>query len=68
MQAFCQEHLNALYDILRYLKTILVKGLFSRKNWDRKVEGYTDADWADFIKDRRFTFGYCSFVWENLVT
>ena len=29
---------------------------------------YNDADWTGSIQDWRSTFGYCSYVWGNLVT
>lgn len=32
------------------------------------IEGYTDADWAGSIMDRRSTSGYFTFVGGNLVT
>ena len=32
------------------------------------INGYTDADWARSIQDRRPTFGYFTFVGGNLVT
>ena len=68
MHAPYQEHLEAVYKILRYLKAIPGKGLFFRKNNQRGVEVYTDADWAGSVTDRRYTSGYCTFVWGNLVT
>jgi len=42
--------------------------LFFKKNEQRSVEAYTDADWAGSSIDRRSTSGYCTFVWGNLVT
>jgi len=68
MHAPYQEHLEAVYKILRYLKATPGKGLFFRKNNQRLVEVYTDADWAGSVIDRRSTSGYCTFVWGNLVT
>ncbi|WMV18586.1 hypothetical protein MTR67_011971 [Solanum verrucosum] len=44
------------------------KGLFFKKNEQRSLEAYTDADWAGSSIDRRSTSGYCTFVWGNLVT
>ncbi|CAL8138741.1 unnamed protein product [Prunus armeniaca] len=55
-------------QILRYLKSTSGKGLMFSKNGDLEVVGYTDADWADSITDRRFTSSYFTFVGGNLVT
>ena len=64
----CQGHLNAVYRILRYLKQTPGKGLFFKKNTERKVEVFTDADWAGSIDDRKSTSGYCTKIWGNVVT
>ena len=63
-----EEHLEAVYRILRYSKLTLAKGLMFRKTEDRGIKVYSDADWVRSILDRRSTSGYCSFVWGNLVT
>jgi len=63
-----QKHLDIVYRILRYLKKNPGKGLFFRKNKERKVTIYTDADWAGSEEDRRSISGYCTQVWGNLVT
>ena len=63
-----EEHMIAVYRILRYLKKTPGQGLFFAKNTSREVELFTDADWAGSKKDRRSTTGYCSYVWGNLVT
>ena len=63
-----EEHLKAMYRILRYLKWNPGRGLFFRWTKDRGIEAYTDADWAGSISDRRSTSSYCSLVWGNLVT
>ncbi|CAJ2662733.1 unnamed protein product [Trifolium pratense] len=63
-----EEHLEAVYKILRYLKATPGKGLFFRKTNERNVSIFTDADWAGSITDRRSTSGYCAYVWGNLVT
>jgi hypothetical protein len=44
-----EEHLEAVYRILRYLKANPGKGLFFRKTNERNVSIFTDADWADSI-------------------
>ncbi|CAJ2635918.1 unnamed protein product [Trifolium pratense] len=63
-----EEHLEAVYRILRYLKANPGKGLFFKKTSERNVSIFTDADWAGSITDRRSTSGYCAYVWGNLVT
>ncbi|CAM8951545.1 unnamed protein product [Rhodiola kirilowii] len=68
MHCPCEEHLEAVYRIIRYLKSTPGKGLFFGKNKNRGIEVYTDADWAGSISDRRSTSGYCTFLWGNLVT
>ena len=44
MHASCEEHLEAIYRILKYLKGSPGKGLFFKKGETRTIEGYTDAD------------------------
>lgn len=61
-------HLEAVYRILRYLKSCLGKGLLFRKGDTRTVEAYTDVDWVGSIIDRKSTSGYCTYVWGSLVT
>ncbi|RVW83276.1 Retrovirus-related Pol polyprotein from transposon TNT 1-94 [Vitis vinifera] len=68
MHSPTEEHMEAVYRILRYLKMTPGKGLFFRKTENRDTKVYSDADWAGNIIDRRSTSGYCSFVWGNLVT
>jgi hypothetical protein len=63
-----EEHMDAVIRILRYLKSSPGKGLMLSKNDHLRVEGYTDADWAGNISDRKSTSGYFMFVGGNLVT
>ncbi|WJX66879.1 hypothetical protein P8452_51386 [Trifolium repens] len=63
-----EEHLEAVYRILRYLKANPGKRLFFKKTGERNVSIFTDADWAGSVTDRRSTSGYCTYVWGNLVT
>ena len=64
----CQGHLDAVYRILKYLKQAPGKGLLFKKSGDRRIEAFTDADWAGSVDDRKSTSGYCTQVWGNLVT
>ncbi|XP_020262807.1 uncharacterized protein LOC109838793, partial [Asparagus officinalis] len=52
-------HMDAVYQILRYLKNAPEKGLIFRKNEHMSIEGYCDSDWASCADDRRSTSGYC---------
>ena len=57
-----EEHLDAIFRILRYLKSTPRKGLFFKKGDRRTIEAYTNVDWAGSITDRSSTSGYCTFV------
>ena len=61
-------HLDIVYRILRYLKGSPGKGLWFKSNGHLGVDGYSDADWASCLDDRRSTSGYCVFVGGNLVS
>ncbi|KAH9680958.1 retrovirus-related pol polyprotein from transposon RE1 [Citrus sinensis] len=63
-----EEHMNAVIRILRYLKSSPGKGIVFTKGNNLDIKGYTDADWAGSIDDRRSTSGYFTFVGGNLVT
>ena len=56
------------YKILGYLKTTPGKGLMFRKTNKKSIEAYTNSDWTRFVVDRKPTSGYCTFVWDDLVT
>ncbi|XP_050896227.1 uncharacterized mitochondrial protein AtMg00810-like [Lathyrus oleraceus] len=62
-----EEHLEAVYRILRYLKGNPRKILFFKTS-EKNVSIFTDVDWAGSVTDRRSTSGYCTYVWGNLVT
>ena len=68
MRSPYEEHLDAVFRILRYLKSTPRKGLFFKKGDRRTIEAHTNADWGGSITDRRSTSSYCTFVWVNLVT
>lgn len=63
-----EAHMEAVMKILRYLKSCPGAGLMFRKQENREIKVFTDADWAGSRTDRRSTSGMCSFVWGNLVT
>ncbi|XP_028097041.1 uncharacterized protein LOC114296914 [Camellia sinensis] len=61
-------HLDAVYRILRYLKSAPGKGILFSNHGHLRLEAFTDADWAGSIDDRRSISGYYAFVGGNLVT
>jgi Reverse transcriptase (RNA-dependent DNA polymerase) len=63
-----EGHMDAVYQILRYLKNAPGKGLIFRKNGHLNIEGYCDSDWASCPDDRKSTSGYCMFVGGNLIS
>jgi hypothetical protein len=68
MHSPSEDHMEAVMRILSYLKSAPGKGLLFKKHGHLRIEGYTDADWAGNITDRRSTSGYFTFVGGNLVT
>jgi hypothetical protein len=68
MHCLCEEHMEAVTRILKYLKSSPGKGLIFSKNGNLEVKGYTDADWVGNCLDRKSTSGYFTFVGGNLVT
>jgi hypothetical protein len=50
--------MDAVQRILRYLKGTPGKGLLFRNNGHLTIDGYSDADWASCLDDRRSTSGY----------
>ena len=68
MHAPSEEHMNAVYRILKYLKSAPGRGLLFSKNGVHEIEGYTNSDWARNQTNRRSTLGYFTFVEGNLVT
>ena len=62
-----ESHLEVVYKILRYLKGYPGRGLFFKKGDSKKVEIYTNVDWAGSVEDIRSTTGYYTYVWGNIV-
>jgi hypothetical protein len=60
--------MKSTYRLLQYLKSSPGKGLLFARHYHLKVEGYSDADWAESATDRRSTSRYCTLVGGNLVT
>lgn len=54
--------------VLRYLKGSPGLGISYSRHGHDKISGYSDADWAGCLTDRRSTTRYCVFVGGNLVS
>ena len=68
MQKPTEVHWTACKRVLRYLKGTSHYGLFIRPSANLFLYGFTDADWASNIDDRRSTGGYCIYLGSNLVS
>lgn len=62
------DHMEATYRVLRYLKGCLRKGMLYKGHGHLHVEIYTAANWVTSLTDCRSTSSYCSFVGEKMVT
>nr|XP_016507326.1 PREDICTED: uncharacterized mitochondrial protein AtMg00810-like [Nicotiana tabacum] len=67
MHAPNEEHIRAVYRILKYLKDAPGKGLLYSNNEASTIEGYTHVDWAGDRSTKKSTSGYFMFVEGNLV-
>jgi Reverse transcriptase (RNA-dependent DNA polymerase) len=68
MHAPGEEHMKAVMRIIRYIKGAPGRGIKFEKNGHAEIKGYSDADWAGNVMDRKSTAGYFTFVGGNLVT
>ncbi len=58
MQTPRKPHLDVVRRILRYIKHTLQCGIFYEAKNQLQVHGYTDANWAGNVSDRRSTSGF----------
>jgi hypothetical protein len=58
MQTPRKPHLDVVRCILRYIKHTLQCGIFYKAKSQLQVHGYTDANWASNVSDRRSTSGF----------
>jgi histone deacetylase 1/2 len=61
-------HWIAVKRILRYLKQCAQLGIEFHKSGSTLVSGFSDADWAGSLDDRRSTGGFAIFLGSNLVS
>ena len=71
MQVPREPHLDCVRRILRYLRATVDYALFYAADVPLHVYGYTDADWAGSVFDRRatrgfmFSFGSAAVTWSG---
>jgi hypothetical protein len=58
MQTPRKPHLDAMRHILKYIKHTLQCGIFYEAKSQLQIHGYTDANWAGNVSDRRLTNGF----------
>jgi hypothetical protein len=61
------SHINAVKDILQYLKGTTSYGLLLSGKGNDQVEVYTDKDWAGCVDDRKSVSGCTLFMNKSLV-
>ena len=62
------QHLIAYKRVLRYLKSTQDYGLKFAQNGEMKITGFTYADWACDLDDRKFVGPYCIYLGDNLIS
>ncbi|KAL5546230.1 hypothetical protein UlMin_005917 [Ulmus minor] len=62
-----ESHLQAVKRIIRYVNGTLDYGFWYFMDTTTDLVGYSDADWACTIDDRKSTSGGCFYLGNNLV-
>ncbi|XP_065622848.1 secreted RxLR effector protein 161-like [Quercus suber] len=63
-----QSHLTAVKRIIWYINGTPDYGLWYSKDLNACLAGYSDADWAGSLDDRKSTSGGCFYLGNNLVS
>ena len=63
-----ESHMIAFKRVIKYVKTIANFGVWFNKDTNDVLAGYSDADWAGNVDDRKSTLGGCFYVGNNLVS
>jgi len=61
-------HWSAVKRILRYVRGTMNLGLRIGNSKNMIVSGFSDADWASCIDDRRSTGGFAIFLGDNIIS
>ncbi|CAM8982110.1 unnamed protein product [Rhodiola kirilowii] len=63
-----ESHLLQVKRIIKYVSGTADYGLWYTRDTSGCIVGYSDADWAGNIEDRKSTSGGCFFIGNNLVS
>ena len=63
-----ESHLTEVKQIIRYVNGTPDYGLWYLKDSNACLAGYSDADWAGSVDDRKSTSGGCFYLGNNLVS
>ncbi|KAG0572350.1 hypothetical protein KC19_VG087600 [Ceratodon purpureus] len=66
--SYAEPHALAVKHLYRYLQGTADLALLYRKGEEDKLYGFTDADWAADLYDRKSTTGFVFFLGKTLVT
>ncbi|XP_073271383.1 uncharacterized protein [Primulina huaijiensis] len=62
------SHLKAVKRILRYIAGTIELGLWYTRETNSNLVGFSDADWAGDLDDRKSTSGGCFYLGNNLIS
>ena len=63
-----ESHLTTVKQIIRYINGTLDYGLWYSKDSNACLAGYSNADWAGSVDDKKSTLGGCFYHGNNLVS
>ena len=63
-----KSHLTAVKRIIRYINGTFDYGIWYSRDSTECLVGYSDANWAECIDDRKSTSGGCLYLGNNLVS
>ena len=63
-----ESHMTAVKQIICYINGTFDYGIWYSRDSNECLDGYSDANWAGCIDDRKSTFGGCFYLGNNLVS